>query len=47
MQRIEHGKIGFAWNAEHRIDAMDLELIDQDLPAAAGLRRRHAHRPSH
>ncbi len=37
MQRVQHGEIALAGNAESVVDAMDLQLVDKDLAAAAGL----------
>ena len=34
-QRVEHAKIALAGHAEGEIDAMDLELVDEDLSAGA------------
>ena len=41
MQRVEHGEIGFAGHAEHMLDALRHELIDENLPARAQVGARH------
>ena len=36
MQRVEHGKIALAGDAEREVDALDHQLIDEDAGAGAG-----------
>ena len=39
VQRVEHGQVALPGDAEEEVGAVNPELVDQDLPAAA------AHRP--
>jgi hypothetical protein len=41
MQRVEHGEIRFAGHAKHMLDALDAKLIDEYLPAGAGVGSLH------
>ena len=34
-QRVEHGQVALAGDAEQQVGAVDAELVDEDLPAAA------------
>ena len=36
VQAVEHGQVAFARHAEHMLDAMGGQLVDQDMAAEAG-----------
>jgi hypothetical protein len=37
VQRVEHGKVAFARDAESKVDSMNLQRINEYLPAGARL----------